>query len=551
MIKSLRIQDYTIIDFLEIEFENGLNVITGETGAGKSIIIDAIDIALGSKAGSDLIKFGKTKAIIEVEVDLSEEEKKEFLKKFEIDEDCENIIFSREITQNGTKTRVCGSIVSQAVLLEMRKQILDVHSQHQTYTYLQPKTHIDLLDNFGDNSHLIDITDYKLMYKNYCDDKNKLENLRNNFQNNEKQRDFLAFQIEEIKNAEISDVNEFEILTAKADILNNAAELKDAAYSSYTILYGDEINVIDGLMTVESNLKKVSQYDKNLEEIQNSISDIISNLREISRNLRNYEENCEVNEELINEVQSRLELLSKIKRKYGNSLQEVLDNYNKFLDEYSVLENSDEYIKELEHSIEKQKTSLTELARKISSNRKLLAQKIASEVTQELRTLEMPYAKFDVKTEEKELSSNGIDDIEFMIITNPTEPFKPLSKIASGGEISRVMLAIKSILAEADKISCVIFDEIDTGISGKTSQAIANKLQKLSVTHQILLITHQPIIAAIANTHFHVIKEQSENEFSTRVKKLDREERAKVLSKMLSGDDSNNSLTLAYELLNR
>ena len=551
MIKSLRIQDYTIIDYLEIEFENGLNVITGETGAGKSIMIDAIDIALGSKAGSDLIKFGKQKAIIEVEVYLSEKEKADFLKNFELDETSDNIVFSREITQNGTKTRVCGTIVNQSVLLEMRKQILDVHSQHQTYTYLQPKTHIDLLDNFGDSSHLEDITNYKVMYKNYCDDKNKLENLKNNFVNNEKQRDFLAFQIEEIKNAEISDVNEFETLTAKADILNNAAELKEAAYNSYSILYGEETNIIDGLMTVENNLKKVSQYDKELEEIQNSISDVTSNLKELARSLRNYEENCEVNEELINEVQERLEILSKIKRKYGNSLQEVLDNYNKFLDEYSMLENSDEYIKELEQSINKQENMLKELAEKISNNRKNLAEKIYPAVTQELHTLEMPYAKFAVKMGRRELSANGIDDVEFMIITNPTEPFKPLSKIASGGEISRVMLAIKSILAEADKISCVIFDEIDTGISGKTSQAIASKLQKLSVTHQILLITHQPIIAAVANTHFHVVKEQSENDFSTKVQKLDKVGRAKVLSKMLSGDDSDSSLNLAYELLNR
>jgi DNA repair protein RecN (Recombination protein N) len=389
------------------------------------------------------------------------------------------------------------------------------------------------------------------MYKNYCEDKNKLENLKNNFQNNEKQRDFLSFQIEEIKNAEISDVNEFETLTAKADILNNAAELKEAAYNSYSILYGEETNVIDGLMNVESNLKKVSQYDKSLEEIQNSISDVTSNLRELARSLRNYEENCEVNEEQINEVQARLEVLSKIKRKYGNSLQEVLDNYKKFQDEYSILENSDEYITELEQSIQKKEADLKGIAEKISSNRKILAEKIAAEVTQELHSLEMPYAKFDVKIENKELSANGIDNIEFMIITNPSEPFKPLSKIASGGEISRVMLAIKSILAEADKISCVIFDEIDTGISGRTSQAIANKLQKLAATHQILLITHQPIIAAVANIHFHVIKEQSENDFSTKVKKLDKEERAIVLSKMLSGDNSGNSLSLAYELLNR
>lgn len=551
MIKSLRIQDYTIIDFLEIEFENGLNVITGETGAGKSIIIDAIDIALGAKAGSDLIKYGKTKATIEVEVVLPSKDKSDFLKNFELDETDDNIIFSREITQNGTKTRVCGTLINQAVLQEMRKQILDVHSQHQTYTYLQPKTHIDLLDNFGDGSHLADIVNYKSMYKNYCEDKTKLKNLKSNFENNEKQRDFLAFQIEEIKNVQINDVNEFETLTAKADILNNAAELKEAAYNSYTVLYGDETNVIDGLMSIEANLKKVSQYDKSLEEIQNSISDVASQLRELARSLRNYEENCEVNVELINEVQSRLEVLSKIKRKYGNSLQEVLNNYNKFQDEYSILENSDEYIQELEMSIEKQEKSLNELAQKISNNRKILAAKIADDVTNELHYLEMPYAKFDVKIENKELSSNGVDDIEFMIVTNPTEPLKPLAKIASGGEISRVMLAIKTILAEADKISCVIFDEIDTGISGKTSQAIANKLQKLSLTHQILLITHQPIIAAVANTHFHVVKEQNENVFSTNVKKLGKEERAKVLSKMLSGDDSDSSLNLAYELLNR
>jgi len=549
MIKLLKINDYTIIDELEIEFEQGLNVITGETGAGKSVIIDAIDIALGAKASKDLIKTGKTRAIIELEVELPAALSHKISQDFSLEIENNLLIITREITQNSSRIRVNGILISQNELLEIRKYILDIHSQHQTYAYLQPKTHIHLLDNFGDNEHKQNIETYKNLYKEYQNAIQKLKKLKETDANNKQQADFLKFQIDEINAAEIVDANEFDDLTVKVNVLANAQELKEASYQAFEAIYGDGENITDSLDKVKSLLDKANQYDENLKNISKNLEDIISNLKETGRDLRNYSDNLECDEETLDKHQTRLELLSKLKRKYGGTLENVLENLKKFEEEYAFIENSEEIISELEKEISELEQKLLNQGEIISKRRKNLADSLSSTVTERLKSLEMPYAQFKVQINPIPFGANGIDDVEFMIITNPTEPFKPLVKVASGGEISRVILAIKTVFANSDDIMCVIFDEIDTGVSGKTSQSIANALAELAQTHQILCITHQPIIAAIANIHFHVSKMQSEDKFEVQVEKLSAESREKIISKMLSGTENEGSIRLARELL--
>ena len=520
MIKLLKINDYTIIDELETGFEQGLNVITGETGAGKSIIIDAIDIALGAKASKELIKTGKNRAFIELEIELPDNLVQKISQDFSIDIEDNLLIISREITQNSSRIRINGILISQNELSEIRKLILDIHSQHQTFTYLQPKTHIHLLDGFGNNDHKQNIEDYKNLYKKYQNTLQNLKKLKETDANNKQQADFLKFQIDEINAAEITDSNEFDDLTAKVNVLANSQELKEASYQAFEALYGEDENVTDTLDKVKNLLSKATQYDENLKNISENLENIISNLKETARDLRNYSDNLECDEETLDKYQNRLDTLSKLKRKYGGTLENVLENLKKFEEEYAFIENSEEIIAELEKEKTELEQKLINQGEIISATRKSLAETLSQTVTQHIKALEMPYAQFKVQINPIPFGVNGIDDVEFMIITNPTEPFKPLVKIASGGEISRVILAIKTVFADSDDIMCVIFDEIDTGVSGKTSQAIANTLSELAKTHQILCITHQPIIAAVANVHFHVSKIQNDDKFLVHVEKL-------------------------------
>ena len=549
MIKHLAIKDYTIIDELEINFESGLNIITGETGAGKSVIIDAIDIALGAKTSKELIKTGKSRALIEVEIDLPLSISNKISQEYSIDIEENILIITREITQTSSRTRVNGVLISQNELLEIRKLILDIHSQHQTYTYLQPKTHINLLDSFGETAHINNVSEYKNKYKEYLALCQKLKNLKEAENKNQQQADFLKFQIDEINSAQITDINEFDELNAKVNVLSNAQELKSVSYKAFEAIYGDNENIADALDKIKSYLDKISSCDENLKEITNNLDSLTTNLKEIARDLRNYSDNLECDEEALNQIQLRLEVLSKIKRKYGGSLEEALKTLEKFEEEYSFIENSEEMISKLEQEISNTEKSLEQLAQTISQTRKTLGENLSQTVTQSIKNLEMPYAEFKVQIDQTAIGANGIDNVEFMIITNPTEPFKPLVKVASGGEISRVMLAIKTVFAKSDDIMSVIFDEIDTGVSGKTSQAIAQQLQNLAKTHQILCITHQPIICAVADVHFHVSKIQNAEKFSVQIEKLDTQTREQIIAKMLSGNANAEALKLAKEMM--
>lgn len=548
MIKQLRIKDYILIDELTANFDEKLNVITGETGAGKSILINAIDIAFAPRVSKDVIKHDKEKAVIELVIENTKHDLSQLFEENGVDNFGSEIVLSKEITQNGVRSRVNGTLVNQEFIKQLKSHFLDIHSQHQTYAFMQPKYHINLLDNYARESYGEKLNSYKEKFKEYQDLQSKLENLKNASDMTESQIEFLQFQINEIDSAGIKNSNEDEELNSELEVLENAEKLKELTGSSYWAINGDDGSIIEALGKIKQNISKAASMDKNLEELESNLIDAIERLHDAGSELREYSQNLENDTERLNEIQERLFLLDKLKRKYGGTLESVLETFDKLSNELNSIEFSTQNIEELEAKINSTKKDLEHIASEISESRKNYAQVLSVLIQEKLEKLELPKARFEISIQPKELSSDGIDNIEFLISTNVSEDLKPLAKVASGGEISRVMLAIKSIFAQSDDIDTVIFDEIDTGISGKASQSVADEIVELSKYHQIILITHQPIIASRANKHFYVRKSQSD-ETKVDVYVLTGENRIKALAELAGGEINEQSIEFAKSLI--
>lgn len=548
MIKTLRIKDFIIIDELELEFDKGFNVITGETGAGKSIIINAIDLAFGARANKELIKTGKNRAVIELTMKLKEPLAQNILDEYGIEDFGLELVLSREITESGSRSRVNGTLVNQDIIKFIREQLIDIHSQHMTYAYLQPKYHIHLLDSYGSDNHKDSINLYTNLYSQYCEVCKKLESAQNKSQLSEQQIEFLKFQIDEIDAAKIDDIEEDIKLKEELNVLANTEKLKELTYSAYWTLYGDDGCILDALGKVKTNLSKASETDSKLQEYESELINAQEILRELSSNLRSYAESMELDEQRLNVVQERIDVLEKIKRKYGNTLETVLETYAKLTEEYNSVEFSQHEISNLE----KQKQEIFELlksgAQTLSTSRKEIAGVLAEKIRQELEMLDMPKVKFEIAIENSDFTQTGCDAVEFLISTNISELPKPLAKIASGGEISRVMLSIKTIFAKTDNINTVIFDEIDTGISGNACQAVAAEITKLAQSHQVISITHQPIIAAKSDRHIYVAKSQDEKT-NVQVYVLDEQNKVKAIAMLAAGEITEDSVNFAKQLI--
>lgn len=548
MIKQIKLKNYILIDELSANFDNKLNIITGETGAGKSIILNAIDLVFSSRVSKDVIKSGSDKATIEVTLENTKHDLREFFEENGIDDLGTEIIITKEITPTSVRSRINGTLVNQELLKNLRTLFVDIHSQHQTYTFLQPQYHINLLDSYGREDYGEKLTTYKKQYKTYENLKTELNNARNTATATESQIDFLKFEINEIEEAEIKSNTEDEELTQELEILENAEKLKELTGASYWAINGDDGSILEAMARIKTDISKASSYDNKLEEVEQQFIDVVENLKDVSSSLRDYSQSLDSDTQRLDEIQERLFLLDKLKRKYGGTLESVLKQYNEISEELSKIEYSTQNIENLEKEISVKEKELQTLGKEISESRENYAQVLSVLIQDKLAVLELPKARFSIQLTPKELSPNGIDDVEFLISTNISESLKPLAKVASGGEISRVMLAIKSIFAQNDDIDTVIFDEIDTGISGKASQSVADEMVELSKSHQIIVITHQAIIASKADKHFYVRKSQ-EDETKVEVYVLIGDNKIKALAELAGGEINDQSIEFAKSLL--
>ena len=545
MLNKIFIKNYILIEELELDFSNGLNIITGETGAGKSILINAIDIAFGAKVGKEVIKTRAEKAVIEITIDNKKQEITKLFDEYGIDNCGSEIILSREITQTGSRSRVNGCLVNQEFIKLFRELFLDIHSQHQTYSFLQPKFHISLLDSYIKSSTL---QEYKKGFENYKTLLNQLEELKNASQKTEEQIDFLKFQVNEIESASLNSLTEDEELNNELSVLENVEKLKELTGSSYWSLSGDDGSILDALFQIKANISKASAMDNTITETESELVEAIECLKSISSTLRDYSNSLENDTERINQVQERLFIIEKLKRKYGGSLEKIIETGDKLRKELDNIEFSTQNIETLEQEIENIKKELLIKAEQISQERKGYGAKLSELIIQKLEKLELPKVRFEIGFESCELSPNGIDKVEFLISTNISEDLKPLAKVASGGEISRVMLAIKTIFAQSDNIDTVIFDEIDTGISGKTSQAVADEVKELAKYMQVIMITHQAIIASKSDKHFYIRKTQ-DNATNVNISILEGDSKLKAIAELAGGEISEESISFAKTLI--
>ncbi len=542
MIKSVLIKNFILIDELFLEFEDGFNVLTGETGAGKSIILKAIDTVLGARVQKDVI-FDKTKPAL-IEITFSHSKKEEStLKDFDL---CEETVISREITQTSQKCRLNGALVNLDYIKELREHFVDIHSQNQSYTYVLPKYHIELLDAYiksVDEDFTNNLALYADTFRDYTETTKKLTLLRENNSKNLQEIDFLKFQLNELDSADVA-VNEEAQLERELEVLSNVQSLKEATEGIYYSLGSDD-GVIDALAKMKGLLSRSCDCDERLREVENSFIEAHENLKFCSDFLREYSQNLEDNPQRLDEINERMSLILKLKRKYGD----IFEAREKFATQLSEIEGDFSSVEELEARQKELEKKVEELSCTLSLKRKKYAGELSGLIVQELRKLELSKAEFEISIKDKKPDIKGIDDVEFLITTNISSPLAPLAKVASGGEISRVMLAIKCVFAKVDSLSTIIFDEIDTGISGKASNAVAEAISNLSKDIQVFAITHQPIIAAHANAHFRVSKSQNDKT-KVCVEKLDtQEKRLEALATLASGEVNSISVSFAKELL--
>ena len=530
MLISLLIKNFILLDDVKLDFTKGFNVLCGETGAGKSIIIKALDCVLGAKITKEMILNKDIPCAIEAV----------------FDDNGKETVISRE-TLSTSKFRLNGMLSNVDEIKELRESLIDIHSQHQTYSYLQSKSHIYLLDNYiskkyPEYNELLET--YKNTYLDFIQTQKKLKNLQENLENNNREVELLTFQLHELDDAAIKQGEEEE-LKKEADVLSNVQELKEGTYSSYWALYGDNQSIVEALSKIKYEIQNLSELDKSLDEAKDALFDVFENLKETANFLQSYSSNLELNPIRLDEVNERISLIQKLKRKYGDDLDGVRDETAKKLEE---LTNGDNNIEELEKNYEILKESIDFMASKIESYRKDNSLELSKLVVEKLKTLELKEAQFEIEIKEVNYGELGKNSVEFLISTNKNQIPQALSRVASGGEISRVMLALKTIFASIDKISTVVFDEIDTGISGVTSNAVANSMLELSKSSQIICISHQPIIVAKADNFIWITKTHN-NDTTIKIETLNDDKRLEALAQLASGTVDETSIEFARTLL--
>lgn len=558
MIKELRIENFAIIDKLELSFCEGLTTFTGETGAGKSILLDAIEALMGGRAENTMIRADAERAYLEAVFTIPDENRKEIfdlLIKEDLLESEEEIIFNREIRRNGRNSaRLNGHAVSVTLMRKIGSYLVDIHGQSEHLSLLSVRQHLNLLDRFADNALLL--SDYQTIFENVKKLRADLDELRRTEQDAVRQIDLLTYQIREIEASKL-EPGEEEVLRNELSRLANAEKLASLAQNAYTLLEENspDAESISGMLgEVTKSVHNLSQIDHDLDELSSQSEMAATLLADISRTLQDYIGQIEYNPKRLEETENRLALISILKKKYGQNEQAVLNFAEEAQEKLENISHAEERIEELENKEVILMKDLGTAAITLSKSRSTAAQALSEQVERELTNLKMAGARFSASIIHKDdengilmedsrkvrFTSNGIDRVEFLIAPNLGEGLKPLVKIASGGETSRLMLALKNVLANADTIPVLIFDEIDQGIGGRVGTIVGKKLWQLGANHQVLCVTHLAQLAAYGNQHFHVFKQVADGRTRTVVENLRGERRLSELALMFGGDSEAN-----------
>lgn len=535
MITTLHIQNIGIIDDLNVELGNGFNVFTGETGAGKTLIIDAINIISGGRFSKEMIRKGADFSFIELNLYLPGNE-------LAIDD---NIIVSREINLNGkNQCKINGRMVTVAELKEFMNSIIDIHGQNDNQKILNPKYHIKYLDNYGGDKIKTNLDSYKELYKKYVEIKTALKENLGDDKERQRELDLLQYQFDEIDKADLK-VNEEETLKEKSVLFQNSEKINNNLSEA-----NEECdNAIDLVNNAIKALDKISGIDEKYNQKLSELKSIYYEIDEFSRDIASLNDDIYFDEDERNEIEERLDLITSLKRKYGNSIEEILEYRDKIEADIERINNLDETNEKLRKELKDIENKMEEYGKRLHEDRVKISTELCEKINKELQELEMPNAKFYIEiSDNKTFNKRGKDNIEFYISTNVGEDKKELAKTASGGEMSRIMLAIKTVFANTDNTPIMIFDEIDTGISGKAANSVGTKLKLIGKNHQVICITHQPSIAAKGDQNYYISKETKDDRTHTLIKHLKELEVLNEIARIASGTISDISLAHAKEL---
>lgn len=538
MLNELSIRNFAIIESLSISFNKGLTVLTGETGAGKSIIIDAVHLLVGGRGSAEFVRHGEDKAEIEGLFFIEGDQHPSYAKASEFGIEIEDgmIVLRRDISANGKSVcRINGKLVTIAVLREVGSTLIDIHGQHEHQELMDETRHINLLDQFGAEEILTALQEYQNVYRSFEQTQKKLKSLSENEQQMAHRLDLIQFQHEEITSAGLK-LNEDEELFEEKSRLGNYERIFESIQTSYSALRGEQKG-LDWISLVMDNLQSAAELDSSYKPVAEAVANSFYTLEDAARTIRNELDSLEYDPQRLNEIEERLNEINQLKRKYGKTIEEILEYSSKIEEEIETLQNKEVHIGQMEKELASLRKDLRIEASNLTETRKKWAKKLTKMIHKELKELYMEKAVFELRIDSVTdvFHKNGADKVEFYISTNPGEPLKPLSKIASGGELSRIMLALKSIFSKHQGVTSIIFDEVDTGVSGRVAQSIAEKIYNVSTGSQVLCISHLPQVAAMADTHLYIAKVIKNGRTKTSVTPLSVTDKVKEIGRMISG----------------
>ena len=550
MLLEISIKNFAIIEAISLNFEKGMTVLTGETGAGKSIIIDAMNMMLGARATTDVIRHGAPKAEIEGLFSVENSHALQMIFDEQGIELGDEIIIRREILQNGRSvSRVNGQMVNLSVLRSIGQYLVDIHGQHDQEELMRPQLHIQMLDGFGDADFLELKQAYQTNFDAYRKMRKQLLEIKKNQEEHKARIEMLEFQMAEIESASLQPGEDLK-LNQERDKLLNHKNIADTLTNAYTMLDNEEFSSLANVRSAMNDMESLEEYDVEYREISTSLSESYYVLEDVTKRLEDIIESLDFDGNRLMQIESRLDLIHAVTRKYGGNVDDVLMYFAKITEEYNLLTGNHLSSDDMEVELKKLEVSLVDLATKLASARHNLAQQLEIEIQQELKELYMDKARFQVQFTKGKFTREGNESVEFYISTNPGEDFKPLVKVASGGELSRLMLAIKSAFSRKEGKTSIVFDEVDTGVSGRVAQAIAQKIHKIGQNGQVLAISHLPQVIAIADYQFFIEKISNDHSTVSTVRLLTVEERVEEVAKMLAGENvTEAALSQARELL--